>query len=132
MSPELLMRRRQNATYLTRSVEFTCPTRLLPWEARLLRPAATFPGCVKTPPRYGMAPTPRIVIPAEAGIQGRGGAKRTCFPALPHLDSRFRGNDGVGGGNDVIDVIGTSSLGRFDTACFAGMRDLESWPLFCV
>ena len=33
-------------------------------------------------------------------IQGRGGAKRTCCPAPPHLDSRFRGNDGGGGGND--------------------------------
>ena len=47
-----------------------------------------------------MAPTPRIVIPAKAGIQGRGGVLRRCFPAQPHLDSRFRGNDGGERGND--------------------------------
>ena len=49
-----------------------------------------------------MAPTPRTVIPAKAGIQGLGGAKPGCFPAQPLLDSRFRGNDGVWDENDGV------------------------------
>ena len=37
-------------------------------------------GCVKTPPGYEMAPTPRIVIPAKAGIQGPWRGATAVFP----------------------------------------------------
>jgi hypothetical protein len=41
----------------------------------------------------------RLVIPAQAGIQGFRLRQSVKADAL---DSRLRGNDAVGGGNDVI------------------------------
>ena len=54
-----------------------------------------------TPPEYGTSfPIFLSVIPADAGIQGRGEAPQTDSPGPTHLDSRFRGNDGGGAASD--------------------------------